>query len=611
VRNFVLLLVFFSLTLCAKEVHYSPFIDQQIELTLALSKEDITEAEVERIIDQKEKLFDQQVENVLANKTYYLDTPLPFTKEIYRLKKIIAINQQRGNKYAVVRDQVLVKSYKVLQTQHTMMQDILQALDLKTFDAFSKALNDIFVTNQQSVNQINDTDFHPYLEVEGRSQVVIDMKNRIQEYYAILEINAELLRDIINSQRKMYRLNKYYRYGLISVVLYINNTAFAQAVEPLLMRFNLSAVKVLLILSIIVFTFIFRKLLTKVFSFIFIRLQFKSAVIKQLLHSTKKPLDILTLTIAINLIFYIYNDFSRVYFFSTLFDEIYVVLVMWSIYKVLNAVATAKINSIVRKTTNVKSELINVTVKIINFTLILITVLLMLHLAGVNLTAILSGLGIGGFAIALAAKDSLANFFGTLSILMSDTFSQGDWIVVDKVEGVVVEIGLRVTTIRTFDNALISVPNSKLANEAIKNWNRRKVGRRIKFSIALRYDSAPQLLEKTLQEIKEYIATNPELAKEDATSEFKSRFETAKLVSRNDALGIKNTQLVMLDQLDDSSINILIYCFSKTTEWIEWAKVRDRVIFDIMHIVQSNGLDFAYPSVALYPQEPFEVKTLQ
>jgi MscS family membrane protein len=224
---------------------------------------------------------------------------------------------------------------------------------------------------------------------------------------------------------------------------------------------------------------------------------------------------------------------------------------MYSLYKALNIIATEKIDALVKRASGVKHELINISIKIINFTIGLITVLIILHFAGVNLTAILSGLGIGGFAIALAAKDSLANFFGTLSILMSDTYSQGDWIVIDDVEGIVVEIGLRVTTIRTFDNALISIPNSKLSNEAIKNWSRRKVGRRIKFTVGVRYDSSVEKLEKTIQDIKEFLANHPDLAKEDITRTYIQGFSAAKIVSKNDALGIKNLQLVMLDQLAD------------------------------------------------------------
>jgi MscS family membrane protein len=93
---------------------------------------------------------------------------------------------------------------------------------------------------------------------------------------------------------------------------------------------------------------------------------------------------------------------------------------------------------------------------------------------------ILSTLGIGGLAFAMAAKDSLSNFFGGLNIMVDHIFKMGDWIKVGDVEGTVVEIGLRSTTVRTFDNALVTMPNAMVSTASVLNWNRRSVGRRIK-----------------------------------------------------------------------------------------------------------------------------------
>ena len=603
-----LLLALVVLWLSAKEISYGPFIDKQIALTLQLNKNDIKDEEIEKIIETKERLFEQKLEEVLANKSSYLNYVDPYSSKIYKLKKIIAVNKRRGNDYAVLRDEVLIKSYRILQSQNRMFKEILQALDLKTFDEFSNVVNNIFVKSQREINHINNTDYRPYLEISGDARVIRELKKRIREYYAIIEINAELLKTIVDSERKMYRLNKYYKYGLIRAVLYINHTALSETLEPILERFNLSTVKLIFIIAIIFMMILLRRILFKIFTKIFENLQFKHYLIKKIIRGITKPVEILTLTIAINLVFYIYDDFSRIAFFSALFDMIYVLIVMYSLYKALNIIATAKINSLAKRSTRVKSELINISIKIINFTLLLITFLIILHLAGVNLTAILSGLGIGGFAIALAAKDSLANFFGTLSILMSDTFSQGDWIVVDDKEGVVVEIGLRVTTIRTFDNALISIPNSRLANEAIKNWSKRKIGRRIKFTVAVRYDSDKAALQKAIGEIREFLQLHEEIAKPSSAKSIQSYFDSAKLVSKNDALGIKNFQLVTLDALAESSINIMIYCFSTTTDWGEWARIKDEVIFGVMRIIEQNGLAFAFPSLSLYHEDELNVR---
>jgi MscS family membrane protein len=608
VRFFLLFFLLFVINVFAKEALYPPFIEKQIELTLALDDNNISEKKIEEILDQKAELFEQKLEDTLANKEEYLQSQDRFAKKIYKLNRIIAINKRRGNNYAVLRDEVLVKSYQILQSQDKMFIKILRSLDAKTYQQFLQSINEAFAKNQAEISTINTVDYKPYLEYKGNGNPVIRaMKQRIEEYYAILEINAEVLKFVIDSSRKMYRLNKYYKYGLIKPALYINHSAISKLISPILQRFNLSSMKVLMIVSIIIIFYILKKLYTKGLLVVLQKLHVRSFLAKRILEGVSKPLDLFVSVVGLNLILYVYNDFSRIAYVSAFLDMVYITIVMWSVYKVLNIIATAKIDMLVEKTSGVKQELINIAIKIINFTIALITVLIILHLAGVNLTAILSGLGIGGFAIALAAKDSLANFFGTLSILMSDTFSQGDWIVIEDIEGIVVEIGLRVTTIRTFDNALISIPNSKLSNEAIKNWSRRKIGRRIKFTVGVRYDSSVAKLEKTLQDIKNFLAQHPDLAREDVARTYLQGFKAAKLVSKDDALGIKNLQLVMIDQLADSSINIMVYCFSTTTKWLEWAKIKDDVIFGVMKIIEENGLDFAFPSLSIYPEGKVEV----
>ncbi len=606
-RLFLLLLL--PLFLHAKSVSYGPFIDEQIKLTLKLNDPNIDEKTMEQIIEKKERLFERKLEEVLANKSLYLHYQDPYASKIYKLQKIIAVNKRRGNTYAVIRDQVLIDSYRILQSQNKMLKEILQALDLKTFDAFATVVSQAFVRNQQEISHYTKEDYKKYLQTPGNASVILDMKQRILEHYAIIEINADLLKTIADNERKMYRLNKYYKYGLIKVVMFVNHTALSDSLQPLLSKVNLSLMKLLLILFVIIMMFLLKIIALKIVSKVLNNFHFKSRVITSIIRELTPPMEILALLMGLNLIIYIYNDFSRTVILSTLFEMSYTVLLMWMLYKVLNIIAASKISSLAKKHTSLKSELVNISVKITNFMLILITLLIVLHQAGVNLTAILSGLGIGGFAIALAAKDSLANFFGTLSILMSDTFSQGDWIVVDDQEGVVVEIGLRVTTIRTFDNALISIPNSKLANEAIKNWSKRKVGRRIKFRVGVRYDSDKESLQKALLQIEALLASHPGIAKEENSSSiFGHPMDMTKLVSKNDALGIKNFQLVTIDELADSSIDILVYCFTTTIEWAEWAKIKDEIIFGVMQILESNGLEFAFPSMSLYHEDELRIK---
>lgn len=243
--------------------------------------------------------------------------------------------------------------------------------------------------------------------------------------------------------------------------------------------------------------------------------------------------------------------------------------------------------------------MINVGIKIINFLILIMGILLVMHFAGANLATVLSGLGIGGFAIALAARESLSNFLGTISILMSDTFSQGDWIVVDGEQGIVVEIGLRVTTLRTFDNALIAIPNGTIANKDVKNWSKRTLGRRIKMSLALKYDSKPENIKRAIRDIREMLGSHPDIA--TVKTDYDKNTESGIiLVSKEDSLGVKRTLLVYLDEISDSSIKILVSCFTKKTDLNAWLETKEDVIFKIMDILQKNDLEFAYPSMSLY-----------
>jgi MscS family membrane protein len=229
----------------------------------------------------------------------------------------------------------------------------------------------------------------------------------------------------------------------------------------------------------------------------------------------------------------------------------------------------------------------------------LVGLLIILSYAGVDLTAILSGLGIGGLAVALAARESLSNFFGTVSILLSDVFSQGDWIVIGKEEGVVIEIGLRVTTLRTFDNALIAIPNGLLANQDVKNWNKRIIGRRIKMNLGVKYNSKSSDIKNAVNEIREMLLNHPQIATQNTFCDYDSGKST-KLVSHDDEQGVKKTLLVYLDEFSSSSITILVYCFTKSTDWELWLQTKEDVMYKIMGIFEKNSLEFAFASMSIY-----------
>jgi MscS family membrane protein len=222
---------------------------------------------------------------------------------------------------------------------------------------------------------------------------------------------------------------------------------------------------------------------------------------------------------------------------------------------------------------------------------------------GINISGVIASLGIGGLAVALAAKDTLSNFFGLIKIIFDESFSQGDWISTTDVEGTVIEIGFISTKIRTFDNSMITVPNEKLANTSIKNWSRRAVGRRIKLYIGVTYNSNAKDIQNAINDIHQMllehnsISTPQKIDKKNITKRY---VQSSKFVSLDNKLGIKSTLMVYLDRFSDSSIDILVYSFSKTTDWEEWMRVKQDVLYKIWSILEKNNLEFAFPSQSIY-----------
>lgn len=292
----------------------------------------------------------------------------------------------------------------------------------------------------------------------------------------------------------------------------------------------------------------------------------------------------------------------------------YIITLSWLAISLFKGYGIAILGSIAEKNNTFRREVINLLLKITYFLIILVAVLVLLKNFGFNISALIASLGIGGLAVAFAVKDMLANFFASVVLLFDNSFNQGDWIVCGDIEGTVVEMGLRRTTIRTFDNAMLFVPNSLLANSSVRNWNRRKRGRRIRMQIGVTYDSTPDQIRSCVKDIKTMLLNHPKIAKDTDERPPLSHYELdlkQNIVSLDDLLGYKSNLFVVLDEFADSSINILVYCFSTTVNWGEWLDVRQDVMLKIMDIIASHNLSFAFPSQSLYIEEMPKVSLAQ
>ncbi|MBU1216896.1 mechanosensitive ion channel family protein [bacterium] len=568
----------------------------------ALNDANISQNKIEDILEKQKEAYVGVLENIMSNKYSFIQKASPYESKIFSLERIIKINKRAGNTYAVLRDEVLMKSYKLLDAQEKMIKEILSSLDDSDSGTFSKELNRVITKNALLVEELCEVDYRDILSDPTISHPLQQAQENIREFYTLLDVNSDVVNYVYLFEKRMYRLNKYAKYNLIGTVIKINSTDLAAKINPLLEEYGLNVVK----MSIILFLFFVIYILRKIFYILIESYLMKAISFRKyctsVINKIQKPIDVLIIVINMNMIMYVYSDFMTHEDVSKIFNVTYGIFITYIAYKIANVVASIKIEEIASENKKIKNEVINVSIKILNFLILIIGLLILLHFAGVNLTAILSGLGIGGLAVALAAKDSLANFFGTLSILLSDVFSQGDWIVVGNQEGVVVEIGLRVTTIRTFDNALVAIPNAILANQDVKNWTKRMLGRRIKMNIGIKYSAKSQDIKNAVNQIRTMLHAHPGITTQE--TEYACDIgKGMKLVSMDDLQGVKKDLLVYMDEFTSSNISILVYCFTKSTNWTEWLNVKEDVMHQIMRILEENSLEFALPAMSIYQED--------
>lgn len=581
---------------------FTKFIDAQLQNYYKLNDANLSQEEIEQTIEDEGKLYHLALQRLLANKTKFIKEYKRYEKEVFSLQKIVSINQRAGNSTAVLRDEVKLKSYEILNAQGKMFKDILLALDKPNADEYEAKLAQYVNQNQEEVAQINNVNYKEYLSWEPNSKVVIQLQDNIKEYYAILELNRDLIVYLFRFKDKMYRLNNYANYHLSEIVFAIDSLDFVTNINIMLEDYNIDVTKLLIMLIVSILVYLLRKIALFILKKILHRISILKAYAAKIVTKLEKPIDILFAIINIDLLIYLYNDFSSVDSIARSFNIMYGLYGSYMFYVIVNTIAVVKLSSFSSSSTRVRKDVINVSIKIVNFIILIIGLLLALYFAGVDLTAVLSGLGIGGFALAFAAKDTISNFFGTVSVLFSDVFSQGDWIAIDDKEGIVVEIGLRVTTIRTFDNALIAIPNGTFASKEVKNWNKRKIGRRIKMNIGVKYNSKVEDIQNAVLQIREMLQQHPDIATPNTKYEYIYQ-DMTKLVSKDDLEGVRTTLLVYLDQFSSSSIDILVYCFSKSVEWEEWLKTKEDVMQKIMKILDENSLEFAFPSLSVYQEK--------
>jgi MscS family membrane protein len=208
------------------------------------------------------------------------------------------------------------------------------------------------------------------------------------------------------------------------------------------------------------------------------------------------------------------------------------------------------------------------------FIVIIGGILIIQNLTGVKIGPLLTSLGIGGIAVALAAKDSIANFFGTLTILLDKPFQVGERVIIDNYDGVVEDVGFRSTRIRTLTGHLVSIPNEKVVNSGLENIGKRPHIRWLT-NITITYDTPPNKVEKAVSIITEILDNH-----EGMHPDFPPR--------------------VYFNGFNDWSLNISVFAWYHPANYWDMQEWQQRTCLEILRKFNDEGIDFAFPSRTLY-----------
>lgn len=579
-------------------VSLDDFIKEQIKVEAQLLDQNISLEEKIKIKKNQEKEYQGFLLHYASHPEKYVDLKKPYHHEISKLKLRLRNNKHLGNTNAVMRDEVLLRGYKIRDAIKDALQIMMQYTDSESKEFFKDKLDEMILKYFSK----EPFDKKKYITSDQNltSPIVRSLKKALQTLTYIENVGRTFSSEMVENYSHIYRTAKLSKSKFLRIINIINTSTFGQKINEYLSPLDLDIASILLILGVILIIFFIQFIIRYMVNNYLNHYAFQEDDIDYIHSHITRLFNIITSLFILHLILVVYLGIdTQSIVISKIFGIIYVLLVALLLYRIANTVAYLKMEGI-RNNKLFKNEIVNLLIKAYNVFIFIVATITILKILGVNLTALLSGLGIFGAAVAFAAKDSIANIFGSISILAGDVFEQGDWIESkDKdVNGTVVEIGLRATTIRTFDNALISIPNSELANNGVKNWSRRSIGRRIKMNIGVTYESDFKNIRKAVEDIKEMLKEHPGIANE--RTEYQNVYRQAKLVSTEDFKGVKRTTLVYMDEFSDSSINILVYCFTRSVVWNEWLEVKEDVMYKIAEILENNNLDFAYPTLMIH-----------
>ncbi|MCA9593262.1 MAG: mechanosensitive ion channel family protein [Myxococcales bacterium] len=249
------------------------------------------------------------------------------------------------------------------------------------------------------------------------------------------------------------------------------------------------------------------------------------------------------------------------------------VSIVWAAYRLVDVFAERMAQKAAATESKLDDQLVPLIRKFLKVFTVVAGVLFVLQNLNVNVASLLAGLGIGGLAVALAAKDTIANFFGSVMIFVDRPFQIGDWVVVDGAEGIIEEVGFRSTRIRTFYNSVITLPNARFMEAKIDNYGARQY-RRTFVTLNLTYDTTPEQMQAFVEGVRAIIVANPHTRKD--------YYE------------------VHMSGFGAHSLDVMLYFFFAVDSWSMELRERHNVYLEIMRLAKDLGVEFAFPTQTLF-----------
>jgi MscS family membrane protein len=247
--------------------------------------------------------------------------------------------------------------------------------------------------------------------------------------------------------------------------------------------------------------------------------------------------------------------------------------IVWFLFRTVDVLVGYLTRLAGRTESTLDDQLVPLIRKALKATIAVLAFVSVVELLGGNVASLLAGLGIGGLAVALALQDTLSNVFGSIFIFVDRPFGVGDWIKLEGVEGVVEEIGFRSTRIRTFPATLVSIPNKTVANATIDNQSRMPK-RRVLQTVGVTYETTPSQMEQAVAAIRDILEHDEGVDKEFI--------------------------VVRFTEFADSSLNILVYYFTKDVSFADHTATKERINLAIMRAIHKLGLSIAFPTRSVY-----------